>query len=149
MAKEVYILVGPPGSGKTTWTKSQFEKLSPYFNIGVCSSDHFFTDNLTNEYKFDGRKLNAAHKACQTKFQELISNEYDIIIVDNTNLKKADRKFYVDLATDNGYTIIYVKFDGRYENIHGVSDEKMKSMIATYNSSECEFLKDDYVLVIK
>lgn len=135
--REVYVLIGPSGSGKTTWTKSFKQKFGDSFVIGDCSADRYFVDQ-SGSYKFDGRKLGAAHKACIADFQQMLANDYDIVIVDNTNLRSSDRQIYISTAEEFGYTIIFVKFFSRYENIHGVPKEKVDEMIQRFNSSECD-----------
>lgn len=46
--------------------------------------------------------------------QSLISQEYNVII-DNTNTMKKEYQKYVDLAEENGYTVIYyvANFNGK------------------------------------
>lgn len=135
--REVYILIGPSGSGKSTWSRAFVAKFDESFNIGICSADNYFIDPETGIYKFDGRKLPAAHKACQSQFHQFLSNEYDIVIVDNTNLRAKDRQVYIDTAESLGYTICFVKFHTRYDNVHGVPKEKVSEMSDLFESDEC------------
>jgi len=129
--KKLYIMVGIPGSGKSTFIKTLNNPI-------VCSADHWF--EKSGEYKFDPSQLHAAHRAAQNKCQDSMLQSKPIIVVDNTNLTDSERKPYEDLAGKNGYDIIYVVFEPDKKNIekyakrnlHGVDAAKLEVMINKY-----------------
>lgn len=129
--KKLYIMVGIPGSGKST-----FIKTLP--NPVICSADHWF--EKSGEYKFDPSQLYVAHRSCQNKCQDSMLQSKPLIVVDNTNLTDKERKPYEDMAEKNGYEIIYIVFEPDKKNIkkyakrnlHGVDAAKLEVMIEKY-----------------
>lgn len=83
--RDVVILRGLPGAGKSTWAGRQ--------NLGncnpiICSADEYFM-NAKSEYVYEAKKVAAAHVACYKKFVQactvLAESQSDLVIVDNTN----------------------------------------------------------------
>ena len=79
MKKELYILRGLPGSGKSTIAES----LGGY-NL---EADTYFTDD-DGEYNFDPSKLPEAHKWCQSMVEELMTENVERIVVSNTSTQE-------------------------------------------------------------
>ena len=98
---DAIILRGLPGSGKSTL----IEKSSEYKKgqLSICSSDAFFTDNLTGEYRFDIEKLSSAHEACLNQFLDNLIANKPIVIVDNTNSQFWEYALYKCFANCFGY----------------------------------------------
>lgn len=116
--KYVYILIGVPGSGKSTFT-DQF----PNPDKVICSADHFFSKSGT--YLFEGGKLPQAHAECMAKFKKALSDQASLIFVDNTNILPQHRAPYEDLAKEFGYEVAHRVFDvdpklAHARNVHGV-----------------------------
>lgn len=130
------IIRGVPGSGKTTLI-SQLEK---EYNkkAYICSADdyHYFgAAKIKENYKFDISNIGSAHKQCQDKFTNgLISNE-SFIVVDNTNIKEKDYKWYYLLAKQYNYNVIFhTILPGTIEqhfenNVHNVPKNVIENMI--------------------
>ena len=144
--KVLYIMIGLPGSGKST-----FIKTLP--NPVVCSADHYFEQG--GEYKFDVNKLGAAHQQCKNKVQDNMLMSKPLIVVDNTNLNDKERKPYEDLAEKHGYTIKYILFEPDKHNIeklakrnlHGVPAAKLSVMLDRYrppsgHKGEIQYVKN-------
>ena len=129
--KKMYILVGVPGSGKSTFTKT----LS---NPVICSADHWF--EKSGKYTFDPSQLHAAHRAAQNKCLDSMLQSKPLIVIDNTNLTDKERKPYEDMAEKHGYEIIYVVFEPDKKkiktyakrNLHGVTAAKLEVMVDKY-----------------
>jgi predicted kinase len=124
--KTVIILRGAPGSGKSTWIRNNLPK-----SAKVCSADQFFIKNVLNpetgeseeRYEWDSKHIGAAHGACQAHFVSFIARGEPLIVVDNTNIKPRDYRFYVNLARREGYQVFQQVLRGTFGNLHGVPSE--------------------------
>ena len=103
--KQVFILQGPQGSGKSTFTKGHPHAV-------VCSADAFFMGS-DGVYHFTAGKLDAVHQWCLRRFVELLTAKEDphgppsrkLVIVDNTNAQRWEMSTYVQLAKAYGYEV--------------------------------------------
>lgn len=135
----MHIMIGLPGSGKSTKVQ-EIVKSSTSYN--VCSADHFFERN--GIYIFDASKLYIAHLQCKNKAEQSVLKQIDDVIIDNTNLSKKERKFYVDLANQHGYTVVYHVFNPNDfnlqvladRNVHGVTLEILEKMKLKFSLPE-------------
>jgi uridine kinase len=83
--KQVIAMRAIPGSGKSTFAKYIFENtISKNKTSIIVSVDDFFLTN--QEYKFDRTKIADANKFCYKNFVQAITNNIDVVIIDNTNL---------------------------------------------------------------
>lgn len=128
--KVVFLLIGVPGSGKSTFVQKTILEFGVSNNT-VCSADHFFMKG--GWYKFDGSKLGQAHKECAERFRWAVENNVELIFVDDTNINPAHRKPYIDLAEEHGYTVYqkFIRVDSQVafeRNVHGVPLESIKRM---------------------
>jgi hypothetical protein len=87
MIKKLVIMSGVSGSGKDTYAGSL--PLDNGHSV-LLSADQFFTSK--NGYKFDPRKLAAAHADCFRRFIEQVSHDWNdeglpapLVVVCNTN----------------------------------------------------------------
>jgi tRNA uridine 5-carbamoylmethylation protein Kti12 len=84
----VIILRGLPGSGKSQ-IANQLSHSTDYemggLSVGIVSADDFFIDPSTRQYNWYADGIREAHKVCYEKFIGYITQDYDLIIVDNTN----------------------------------------------------------------
>ena len=123
--KTVKLLVGIPGSGKSTYTK-QFP------NAVIVSADHYFT-NSNGDYNFDKTKLGKAHDECFYLYVKAILEKKDMVIVDNTNAKRRDLFRYLEFANVHKYNVelVYIKCDPEVafkRNVHEVPLETIQKM---------------------
>jgi hypothetical protein len=94
--KELFLLRGVPGSGKTALANS----------IGGTwvEADHYFL-NENGDYEFDASKLKYAHKWCQDSVEESMSFQSIKITVSNTFTQEWEMQPYFDLAEKYGYRV--------------------------------------------
>ena len=88
------ILRGLPGSGKSTIAR-ELETTFP--GAVTCSADQFFLSE-SGEYNFDASLLGEAHKWCQARAEETCREGTNILVVDNTNVKKWEMVPYFKIA---------------------------------------------------
>ena len=124
--KRVVIIRGASGSGKSTFIKNNLP------GAFVCSADDYFVSVLGGgkTYAFNPRRLGDAHNWCFDAFKQAITADEPLIVIDNTNIKKAWYEHYVKYAKEHGYEVFQKCLTGSFKNTHGVSDtaiQKMKS----------------------
>lgn len=117
---KLILMVGVPGSGKSTYIQNHFH--FPF----ICSADHYMVDDAGN-YEFNPNRLGYCHNCCQDAAAWAVEHDYPIVVVDNTNIKQRDRKFYVDLAKKHGYEVEIhaLPYDDRLigRNTHGAGED--------------------------
>lgn len=104
--KIMIILRGLPGSGKSTLAHSLAESLE---NTIVCSADDFFLTSSGN-YEFDETKREEAHKTCHEKARNACISSNNVVI-DNTNIRKWETKYYISLAMEYNYVAMILEPD--------------------------------------
>jgi predicted kinase len=113
MTKKIYMLVGAPASGKSTWIEKEFQ--------GECHV--VSTDKIIDEIAFEtGRTydqvfstyMKVAEKMMWEEFDKYVGDGYSPIVVDRTNMSvKSRRKFFERLKNfhlNHGYEIEAVVF---------------------------------------
>ena len=145
--KEVVILRGIPGAGKSTYFKNNFENERGEPTASVCSADQFFThydpESKGLVYRFYASDLGEAHAECMRRFLHFTSTRVGygtppldpdkLIVVDNTNLRLWEFAGYVQIARVRGYKIRVVRLECDPEVaaarcVHGVPAKKIKYM---------------------
>lgn len=135
-----FILIGVPGSGKSTLA----EKLARKYDAVICSTDSYFIDKETKEYKFDFKLLGRNHNFNLRRAAAMMEQSVSVII-DNTNIKVRDIRPYVENAADCGYQIIFVSPTNEWSEdasecfkrcTHGVPLDKIKEMLHNKKTPE-------------
>lgn len=126
--KNIYIMMGIPGGGKSTWIRNNVPS-----DAVICSADHFFEDSQGN-YNWQPNLLFPAHKTCFRKYVRALDDDnVTNIVVDNTNTKRAVMRDYVVEANTRGIpvNIVAVLADpavAAKRNVHGVPAEAVQKM---------------------
>ena len=126
--KELYIVRGIPGSGKSTFAKSICK---PWQHV---ETDMFFIKN--GEYKFDVSKLKVAHQWCKNKVHAMMRpTPWNLlfnrtIVVSNTFTQEWEMKTFLVLARRFRYKVYTVIVENRHggKNLHGVPEDKLQIM---------------------
>jgi|GEM_PF-525481 len=125
--RRVTILIGIPGSGKSTWAAKQE-------GATVVNADryHIGADGV---YRYSVANAGKAHLWCYRAFLDALERRDEHIIVDNTNTQNWERSPYVKHAQLCGYTVEFKRFRCPVEraakrNVHGVSREIIEKMAA-------------------
>lgn len=137
--KQVVIMRGPPGSGKSTLTAEvEYQYGKP---ATICSADHFYYFGKPQEagnYKFDPKLIGKAHGQCKSNFEDALIDNEDLVIVDNTNIKAKEFNWYINKAIELNYNVavysIYgCKADECFKsNVHGVPKDTISKMIDSF-----------------
>jgi len=126
--REVFILRGIPGSGKTTIAKT----------LGgiICEADDFFYDEEGN-YNFDAELLPMAHKVCRAKFTNAINHNEPRVVVSNTNTDLYEFEYYQDVATNAGYIVHSLVIENRHnsKSDKGVPKDVLSNMFKKLKNS--------------
>ncbi len=108
----IYILVGPPAAGKSTWIEKEFQG-----ECFVVSSDKIIEEVAKGENKTYDEVFyyaKAAESMMWTEFDEAVKTRHDPIVVDRTNMSvKSRRRFFERLRNfhrGHGYQIHAVVF---------------------------------------
>jgi predicted kinase len=115
------LMQGASGSGKSTVAK----ELAAQTGAVIYSTDELFIEN--GLYKFNPKMLGIYHQKNLERTIEALKAGKDVI-VDNTNTQRWECKPYVEAALRYGHEIKFVRCDGRYQNVHGVPNEKVEQM---------------------
>ena len=120
MNKELFLLRGLPGAGKSTLAKSLGGK---HFEADM----YFVRDG---EYKFDVAKLKEAHEWCRSSIGGLMINDEPRLVVSNTFTQEWEMEAYYKLAERYGYRVYSLIVENRHGGIneHGVPEEKLEQM---------------------
>ena len=123
--KQLILLRGIPGSGKSTFAKS----------IGGVhiEADQFFMMN--GKYNFDITKIKLAHKYCQNQTEAWMKTDgtqvnNDKIVVSNTFTQEWEMEPYFKLAEKYGYRTFSLIVENRHGGVneHDVPEDKLELM---------------------
>ena len=103
--QHVLILVGSPGSGKSTWSKA-IEKANPNNLVRICPDE--FRAKLGNGEN-DQSVSAAAFEATRTAMTDLLDRGFGVI-VDATNMYRKTREQFVSIAREKHTLVTAVVF---------------------------------------
>lgn len=110
MSRLVVLMRGLPGSGKSTAAKRILQQAIDGSQNNTCtglilSTDDYFVDPQTKEYRFDRGLLGQAHEWNLSRFRHSLGEGKSPIIVDNTNVSLWEMRPYVEDALEFQYAI--------------------------------------------
>lgn len=124
--KQLILIRGVPGSGKTTMAKRLGAGVNP--KIRHFEADMYFT-NADGKYHFQREKLNLAHSWCKDATRAaMFDPNVETIIVSNTFVKLCEMEYYVELAKQHNASLNILVATGNYQNVHGVPREVVERM---------------------
>ena len=124
--KNLFIIRGIPGSGKTTFANSICKV--------VVSADDYFTD-INGNYNFDGDKLHTAHAYSKQQVELNMRLKINDIAVANTFTTNKEMKPYLKLAKKYDYRVFSIIVENRHgnNNIHDVPLDVIDKMTNRFN----------------
>lgn len=110
-APTLYMAVGPSGSGKSTvFEKIKLKNLNiHYYSWDALRLEWYDPTDYSNAWHLSNLDKEFKQKH-QQYFRDLIETGEDIF-VDNTNLTKKRRRFYLEIADKANYRTIGITFD--------------------------------------
>lgn len=124
MSKELFLLRGLPGAGKSTLAK---------ILVGDKDYCHKEADmyhvNRFGEYKWKPENAKAAHEWCQSEVEFLMKYEHNVV-VSNTFTQEWEMQAYYDLAKKYGYKVNSIIVENRHGGVneHNVPQETLDKM---------------------
>lgn len=129
--KNLVILVGASGSGKSSWSRGRADATSAV----VCSAD----DGLIGPdgvYRFDKTLLGAAHRACFLKAQAAMRAGAPLVVIDNTSTILEEIGRYLTLGHEHSRFVEVLVVCGEQDpealalrNKHGVPVEVIRGQL--------------------
>jgi len=123
--KELFLLRGLPGSGKSTLSKMLVG------DKDYChkEADMFFVDGDGN-YKFKPSKIRQAHTWCQEEIEFVMKYAHSPVVVSNTFTQEWEMEEYYKLAERYGYRVHSLIVENRHGGVneHGVGVDVLEKM---------------------
>jgi hypothetical protein len=122
-SKEMVIVRGLPGCGKTT-----FAEMVAGTNGEVFETDEYFVTD--NGYDFDPSKLGEAHEWCRQQVEEALENGVARVVVSNTSTEVWEFLDYIKMAAEYGYRVHSIIKENRHRSssVHGVPQSARNKM---------------------
>lgn len=134
--KQVYIMRGIPGSGKSTIAC----RLAGCGSYATHSTDALCM--VDGEYQFDAELAPQRHAQNLENFKASLEKGVDVVIVDNTNVKVQQYEPYVTAAQAAGYHVAFVELlhptldEADERNAHGVPRDVINQMMLDWEPSQ-------------
>lgn len=143
------LIRGLPGSGKSTLAQKLLD--DEYMTeepVGWYEADQFFSNQLDEDvYHFDATLLGEAHNWCYLNTLKSLRDGIPVI-VSNTFTKFWEIKRYLELGDKIPHLEIRViEVKTQYENIHSVSEEKVREMSARWQDIPSDVIAERSIRV--
>lgn len=118
--KELFLLRGIPGSGKSSLAES-------LGGVNFEADQYFMKDG---DYRFDPTQLKEAHQFCQAQTEAAMQSSSERVIVSNTFTQEWEMEPYFEFAKKYGYRVYSLIVENRHGgvNTHGVPSSSINSM---------------------
>jgi ABC-type molybdenum transport system ATPase subunit/photorepair protein PhrA len=122
--KQLFLLRGLPGSGKSTVAKILAGGSGPTH----YEADMYFMQN--GSYEFDPTALRRAHEWCKDMVLMDMVKDVPTIAVSNTFTQEWEMGAYYQLAEQYGYQVYSLVVENRHMGVnqHGVPTDKLEQM---------------------
>ena len=120
MKKELIIVRGIPGCGKSTFAR--------LLGNAICTADDFHMKD--GEYCWTPENVGKAHFWCQEKARNYMMDRITPVIIANTSTTEKEFKPYVEMAKEYGYRVFSIIVENRHGGVndHGVPEETIEKM---------------------
>ena len=122
---QVVIIRGLPGSGKSTIAKlfSGYEHFE--------ADQYFYTED--GKYNYVPSKVKDAHADCNRRVREALKSGKNVVI-SNTFTRIFEFEPYLKMCKEFQIEPNIIESQGKFKNIHGVSEEAILRMKARWES---------------
>jgi predicted kinase len=117
--KDLYIIRGLPGSGKSSVAKEisfRFKLLGKSFYYPHFEVDKYFCDENGNYY-FNADNLMSYHNRCFNDTEKSLQRGIKKVIVSNTTTLEEDVNLYINLAKKYNYRYFVIVVENRHNGI--------------------------------
>lgn len=139
--KLLILMRGVTGCGKSTKARALVEEYKTLYGADavIFSTDDFYVRD--GEYKWNPAAIGHAHCWNQLRAIQAMIDNWEVVIIDNTNTQAWEARPYVQAAVKLGYDVEIVEpstpwaFDAdelAKKTTHGVPLETVRAMIARY-----------------
>ena len=128
---ELVVIRGIPGSGKSTFAKTQFPDYKHF------ETDQFFINPETGKYEFDRTKLGQNHEACFRAVTEALMAGENVTVA-NTFVKRWEMQKYLDFCKQNRIRYRVFRMANKFTNEHGVPEEALSRMTTNFEPYQYE-----------
>ncbi len=134
---KLIILRGLPGSGKTELATELIKKNKGRGYV-FSTNDYFIEDG---KFKYDPKKVKDAHLWTVSRAVEAMGKGRELVIINNTNVRKWEAKPYVLAGINNGYSVKFIEPDTEWKfnpneltnrDTHNVPIEVIKRMLGSW-----------------
>ena len=97
--------------------------------MAICSTDDYHMEG--DKYVFKPDRMGEFHKANQARVRRCLRADIELVIVDNTNIKRRDMKPYIEAAEEFGYTVeeVIVGEDELFPSLEDANPHKFADYI--------------------
>ena len=130
--KELALIRGIPGSGKSTFAKEAFQSYDHF------EADMWFT-NQNGDYCWNPHQIPWAHQWCQNMARRSMFFRNNVV-VSNTFVKIWSLNKYFELAKEFGYNVTVYRMAKEYKSVHNIPEETLVKMKNEFENCPGEYI---------
>lgn len=108
--KTMTMLIGPSGSGKSSWLKKSVKNTANIHSMDIIRHELYDKDDYSNAFKKSLEDVDFEKKVKADFIQKLKNPNSQFLFVDNTNLSKKRRRFYITEAKKHNVRVVALVF---------------------------------------